>query len=332
MANNNQVHVINSLRAVAAVLVCFSHFVTHKDPFVGEFLPDGNTVKELGRFGHYGVHVFFVVSGFVIPLSLYYAKYQLRMMPTFLLKRLVRLHPPMLLCLLLYAFMEFIYWLGGDYTIHADWWRIANNVFLTADFAGVEWFVELLWTLAIEFQYYLVIALIFPLFNHKKDAVIFLSLIVFCLLSHTVSYDKNYHFIFYTPVFAMGIAAFLHYIKRINVYQLLALYVFCWLTTRQEISLNSSLFALGTALSISFVQLRIRALEWTGDISYSLYLTHSFAGCTFMYHVAKYTQTMPEKVALMIMAMAISIGFAWIFERVIEKPSIRWSQAIKYRK
>ncbi len=332
LATGNQVNVINSLRAVAAILVCLSHFVTHTDPFAGEFLPDGSTVKELGRFGHYGVHVFFVVSGFVIPLSLYYAKYKLSFMPTFLLKRLVRLHPPMILCLLLYVIMEIFYWLGGDYTIHADWNRIFHNVFLTADFAGVAWFVELLWTLAIEFQYYIVIALIFPLFNHKKDGVVLLSMMAFCLSSHFFSFEQNHVFIFYTPVFAMGIAAFLHHIGRINWYQLLVLYIFCFLTTRQEISLNSSFFALGTALVISFVRVRIKPLEWTGDISYSLYLTHSFAGCTLMYHTAQYAHTMPAKIALILVAMAVSIAFAWLFERVIEKPSIRWSQAIKYKK
>ncbi len=314
------------------MMVCFSHYVTHSDPFAGEFLPDGNAVKELGIFGHYGVHVFFVVSGFVIPLSLHYAKYKLYHAPTFWLKRLARLHPPMLLCLCLYALQEIFYWCGGDYALHPDGYRILNNVFLTADFAGVAWYVQLLWTLAIEFQYYIFIALIFPLFSHRKDWVMLVSLITFCLLSHLVGYDGNNNFIFFTPVFAIGIAAFLHHIGRINWYQLLVFYFFCFLTTRQEISLYSSLFAIGTALIISFERVRVRLLEWAGDISYSLYLTHSFAGCTFLYYTAQYAHSLAEKIVLMFIAFAFSIAFAWFFERIIERPSIRWSQAIKYKR
>ncbi len=49
-----------------------------------------------GKYGYLGVDIFFVISGFVIPWSLYRTRYAIRDYPRFLLKRNVRLYPPYL--------------------------------------------------------------------------------------------------------------------------------------------------------------------------------------------------------------------------------------------
>jgi peptidoglycan/LPS O-acetylase OafA/YrhL len=61
-------------------------------------------------------------------------------------------------------------------------------------------------------------------------------------------------------------------------------------------------------------------------------LTHGFAGAQLMYYTGRFCETTWQKVLLLIAAVLISIGFAWIFSKVIEVPSMRWAQMIKYKR
>ena len=63
---------IDALRGVAVVLVCIYHFTNGN----GQFLPAGN-IKLLGSLGVYGVQVFFVISGFILPFAMHRAGYEL---------------------------------------------------------------------------------------------------------------------------------------------------------------------------------------------------------------------------------------------------------------
>ena len=83
-APDQRIGVINALRGFAATWVAWGHFAGVQ----------GHWLRVSGTYGYLGVHIFFVISGFVIPWSLYRAAYVLRDYPRFLLKRNVRLYPP----------------------------------------------------------------------------------------------------------------------------------------------------------------------------------------------------------------------------------------------
>ena len=87
--DGTRVAVVNALRGLAALWVCWYHAV-------GLIQPAPSALTTLGSYGFMGVQVFFVVSGFVIPYALHRAHYQLPQYPRFLAKRLLRLHPPYL--------------------------------------------------------------------------------------------------------------------------------------------------------------------------------------------------------------------------------------------
>ena len=58
--------------------------------------------------GLYGVSVFFVISGFVIPYSLYRGGYRLPQYGKFVLKRIIRLDPPYLVTIILILALGFL--------------------------------------------------------------------------------------------------------------------------------------------------------------------------------------------------------------------------------
>ena len=84
-----RVEILEPLRGLAALAVAWFHFTNATG-----LLPEG-WLRASGRYGWLGVEVFFVISGFIIPYSLFNAGYRFpRHAGRFILKRIVRLDPP----------------------------------------------------------------------------------------------------------------------------------------------------------------------------------------------------------------------------------------------
>jgi hypothetical protein len=79
-----RISVVEAMRALASISVALFHFCS-------QLYSTG--AQLVTSYGWLGVDVFFVISGFVIPLSLYGRTYGLRDFPSFFLRRLVRLEP-----------------------------------------------------------------------------------------------------------------------------------------------------------------------------------------------------------------------------------------------
>ncbi|HEY8405223.1 MAG TPA: acyltransferase [Flavobacteriales bacterium] len=330
-SKSNQLPIINTLRAIAALMVCVFHFSWHSDE-TGMLYPEDNFIRYYGWQGHIGVYVFFVISGFVIPLSMWYGRYHLRDFFRFIAKRLVRLHPPFVLTLVVMALLAVCYsWVDGTLLV-IDVKRILHNFFLTAEFFDVQWYQGIYWTLAIEFQYYLLIGLLFPLFSWKPSWISVLFFIPFLLSAHFFDHQTGKHIIFFhAPVFAMGIALFLHHIKHINGAALVLIMACCMVETRYELSPEIAVATSITSYAIACMNWHNRVLDFVGKVSYSLYLTHGISGGTFLYATARYAESFVAKTVLLVLTLLVSIAGAWIFYKIIEEPSIRWSKRIRYK-
>jgi len=91
-----RIAIVDSLRGIAALAVAWYHFTN------GGHLLTAGVLKSSGEFGWLGVEVFFVISGFIIPYSMFRSGYQLRSNgSTFILKRVIRLDPPYLLAIVM---------------------------------------------------------------------------------------------------------------------------------------------------------------------------------------------------------------------------------------
>ena len=134
-----------------------------------------------------------------------------------MLKRLIRLEPPYLVSLLLVLAFGFIFdpnspeSVGGPF--HFDLPNTLGHLLYLNGFFDQPWANPVYWSLAIEFQFYLMVGLIFPLVASKNPAV-------FSLTDRRISrsWFSNRKWraccSSFLPLFVMGMAAFRWRIQR----------------------------------------------------------------------------------------------------------------------
>lgn len=152
---------LDNLRALAALGVCTYHFVAG-------LLPEREQVvfiRELFSQVYLGIYIFFVVSGYVLPYSLLRQKYQLSHLWPFLKRRFVRINPPayvaMGLVLVQWCFIDTFVNHNHYYTDSISAARLLHNLLLTVSFTDYNWIVGACWTLAVEWQFYILTGLLF---------------------------------------------------------------------------------------------------------------------------------------------------------------------------
>jgi peptidoglycan/LPS O-acetylase OafA/YrhL len=158
---------LDVFRAVAALAVCFHHFNR-------EALTGSTVFSRVAEYGNFGVDIFFVISGYVIPLALLRRNFRIGESAIFLKARFLRLYPAYLVAALLTVGL----WYGstllpgfrGEGGPHITVANALANLTLTCDFFRQDWFGVVFWTLAIEAQYYVVIALCLGFLFHGKAA------------------------------------------------------------------------------------------------------------------------------------------------------------------
>ena len=164
MKDKGTIHSLTLLRAIAALMVCLFHFR-------GYLWHDENPnmfVKSL-NYGYLGVIMFFVISGFVIPYSMYVKKYQLKHFFQFLLKRTIRIEPPYIIYVFLLMaanYYTLVYLWGMPYPTTLK--QFFLNITYLAPFFKVQWINIIFWTLAVEFQFYILTGLVYNIFVNKR--------------------------------------------------------------------------------------------------------------------------------------------------------------------
>ncbi|MBV7537195.1 acyltransferase [Duganella sp. sic0402] len=155
----------NQLRGIAALLVVMTHyfgtFFAEQDLLAARtFSTNLHLVKapwvhifELEYQGPFGVALFFLISGFVIPFSL-----RKTSLPGFLVNRALRIFPTYACCLAigtLAVYLSARYW-GQPFSYDAK--VLAANALLVHNLLGFPSMDAVNWTLAIEIKFYLLMA------------------------------------------------------------------------------------------------------------------------------------------------------------------------------
>jgi peptidoglycan/LPS O-acetylase OafA/YrhL len=310
---------VDYLRGIAALAVAWFHFTN------GSGVLHQGWLYRSGRYGWAGVEMFFVISGFVIPYSLYRAGYRRADFGRFLAKRIARLDPPYFAAIVLCIALSYVVTLAPGFHggwPHYTWGQLAAHIAYVNSFVHLRWVNVVFWSLGIEFQYYLLIGLAFPILVARGSGLRYGFLALLLALSAAVR-DEALVF-HYLPLFVAGILAFQSRVGLISTPALLAG------LAATGIAGPIACLGIATALLIRFVKLPTSRMTGFGSISYSLYLLHVPIGGKFMNLGGRFAHGTPALAALLVAAMTVSITAALVFYRLIELPSQRWSASLRY--
>jgi len=320
---------IEWVRGLASVLVVAYHFLV---PVWPGFAEAQAATVDIGRAG---VVAFFLVSGFVVPLS-----YRRQPTDVFVVRRTARLYP--------------VYWIVLAVTIvlssDADWsslkwWgEVILNMtmlqgLLSASIVGVAW------TLTIEIIYYFQ-QIAFKSLKLLDSAWLFgylwaTAFLVAIALEHVLGRELPVTFPLLLAVACIGHVLSLAYGGIVSgrrawtfsgtVFVALIIGGLCranvderWPALLYVTSTIAGVALFGVAYLLRN-RLKLRWAVWLGGISYALYLVHDPA-----LSIIKTAGAGWEWLAVGA-AVIVSFAGAWLLHVLVEKPSIRWGRRYQAR-
>lgn len=316
---------IDALRGFAALSVVAFHLG-------GAGLPKLSTplTTRLTSWGWTGVEVFFVISGFVIPFVMMNSHYHWRDSGNFFARRFIRIWPPSAILIAL-TVAQFAVAKRMGFGMADGWTNLAPgnilaNLLYSVPFTGKAWLSGILWTLSVEFQYYVFLTLAFPLLASHRYWLAVVG--AASLLTPLLPWAETAMFLKYGVYFVMGGLTLLQregHVGRAAFISLLALFAG---VAAVELGSLPAAFATASALIIAFVSLRNRVFVFLGTISYSLYLTHMLVASTTEFLLVKVAGpvTPAARFAAQVICLAAVILGACLFYALVERHFVDWSQ------
>jgi peptidoglycan/LPS O-acetylase OafA/YrhL len=169
---------LDALRGVAALTVVFEHSL---DPLLPEIR---DSVSPWFDFGQYGVLVFFLVSGYVVPVSLE----RRGSVRGFWITRVFRLYPLWALA----AVLGTVFGVVGVYSVlpaqaaGQPWTSTLAHMTMLQDLLQVPSVVNVFWTLSYEMAFYLLVTAMFVFGVHRASAGTSLTFAVCALIAGTL--------------------------------------------------------------------------------------------------------------------------------------------------
>jgi peptidoglycan/LPS O-acetylase OafA/YrhL len=294
-------------------------------------------LHDVFKLGKYGVQMFFVISGYIICESLFLSKYSIKISFKFLAKRFIRINPSTYLITIAYLLIElFSYLASGYHLILSDPFNyklLATNFLFLSNIFETNFYIAPFWTLEIEFQFYLLIAIIFPVLTHNTLVIRYftLALLIFFGFSNISILLSEY-----LACFLLGIVYFLFSNSLIgkNIFTFsLVIIATIFLRNSQYFELFFSFLSL-YLISIK-KPIKSNIFQFMGKISYSLYIVHAFLFMYFDVILNKFDmnhlhESIPTKALIIIAYCGIAILISSKFYQYFEKPLINYSKKISW--
>ncbi|MCE0723799.1 acyltransferase family protein [Legionella resiliens] len=357
---NIKIEFANTLRGLAALFVLLSHFLstfwykrdsiaylihapllspeTHATPFYVVWL----NLFPLFDWGAYGVGLFFIISGFVIPFSLQRAN-----SVGFCVNRFFRIIPTYVIG---FSITLFALFLCGKYFLSV--WPYSFQEVLIHYIPGARDILEsrnidiIIWTLEVEMKFYLIVALSMNWFRNDSLKVFFIPAVLFlvsCYMSHMLpmwaiknlpAFIRAEIYMMSSPyIIFMFIGVTFHYLYCHKIatdtgYFLIGIFFisFCiawWVGPYSEnlILAWSYAFSLLTFMFAYTFPHFFKAnpiVNFLADISYPLYVVHSIAG----YVALRVMLDMNFKISTALALVCIgSLLLSWLLHVFIERPT-----------
>ena len=323
---NANIASIELLRGLASAVVCLYHFTNGNNNFISE----ANWIKAITGKGWLGVEIFFVISGFIIPYSMARSHYRWRDFPLFILKRWARIDPPFWLSILFVLGLNVLATLWLVPSFNVSWSRLLLHFgYLIPFFPPNQWLNGVYWTLGVEFQYYILVALLYPLLFHKRSVYFWLTAVG--LLTITIFTHQPAFFFDYSMFFILGFALFRRFDGQLKPWEFYLFSAIVFWIIEYKFSLQYLVAGFIPWLLLAFwPNLKVRGLRWLGMISYSLYLIHLPLGKKLIPLAARYIEGDGPRLVFVIFLFAFTLLLAYGFYQLIERPAMRWSKLVHY--
>ena len=330
---------IDAIRGIAACLVLLQHSLYQSgllgDPADGDltgFIPNW---LELGETG---VVAFFLVSGFVIPLTLE----RTRNFGLFWIHRALRIYP---LYVTVFIVTIIVTEGGGIHSLRGWLLDGLSHIFFSQEYLGQENFVGGSWTLSLEMVWYIAISMLALVYlNRRPNVLVCLSLLISvlaliaCALGHhlpmgrlsmliccvfgLVCYRREQGDLSNQNFFVLF--GLLTFIIALNLFVGLKIFPSVHPTAFFQMAIDS--WAL--AAVIFFVPFFMRqtalwdhsALSFLGRISYSIYLLHGIILIALI---------RLHGIGLIVVAFVVTLGLSTLSYRFIELPPICFGHSLK---
>ena len=327
---------LDALRGLAAISVVFFHYTRPQN------------VSHIFSFGVTAVDLFFMISGFVIFMSIN----KISSGKKFVINRISRLYPTYWFCVIFaFAVMTFLKiskFPINHIKIYSSWDFVANLTMFQLYF-NVPNLDGPYWTLIVEMLFYILILILFQLNLLKHITLIGCLINVLIIVNYYLvsnNYINNYTAYFpllnHFPLFLAGIVFYKMAVTEIKKQGYLIL-LFCFITqiliyqflesdpffiSQSEycfiLFIYFSLFVLFITNNLKFLVNKVTI--FLGEISYALYLIHSYAFRGIIgflqshYHI-------PFWIATLFIVLPIVIVFAYLITKFVERP---YNKKLKY--
>lgn len=357
-------------RVVACLLVVYSHWyglLTNTNYLVRFLFPNSQpnfptaTITEyLGIFTaavglnsfssvHFGLGLFFILSGYVIPLSLKKTN------PfSYLIRRLFRIYPTAIVCMILAAGAMLLagYCLGSAPFHFLKYKVIISNFLLIRDFINVQFIEYSTWTLEIEMHFYLIFFLFFY-YKKEKNPLSFILLaaalvaiyklscsfpltrvwvlrvqqivsinsayLSFMFIGTTIYYTLSKQWTYTTGLLTAAVLLILNYISLHTGLQFEASGSKIFINHLYVLPFFLILYASNSRLPYS------KTLNGIANFSYPLYLTHGFIGYSLYFICMLFTQSILFSA---VFAFSLVLILATLIHRKVENKGIEYSKEL----
>jgi len=316
---SNRIKELDSLRAIAAISVMLFHYT---------YGYNHNDTNFLFHKGFMGVELFFVISGFVIFMTLQNTETTKK----FAISRFARLFPAywfsVLLSFVLFS-IPFIFnsQIQPSFTVGSiSLSKLFVNLTMFQSYFGVEHIDGAYWTLSVELIFYLVMLIVFAFKKLKSIEIVGWIYVLLLFVNYRFLKVIDLSYLRYGLFFLVGILYYNIYMNGIQwkkVTQYILLLVTLILNFHNYYHDNiEKLIVIG--IYAVFMLLALHKLEWfrfpvfvfLGQISYSMYLLHENIG-SICFNMFSYfgIQTLGFKIFL---TCSIILGISYLSHQLFE--------------
>jgi peptidoglycan/LPS O-acetylase OafA/YrhL len=328
---SNRLQELDALRGIAALMVVLFHFTM------------GRQEANLGfKLGTTGVDLFFIISGFVIFMSLSKVKNS----KDFIINRISRLYPTYWACVSFTSLLTITYfsYTKSDITFSQYLIQYIGNMTMFQYYLNIPNIDDTYWTMIVEMNFYILVLFVFHfnLTKYIKTIGLLLSTIITILTSffnNPVIHKLSIYipFLPFMPLFFSGIIFYKIYTEKSKLFEnyiILAICLICQILlfhssgkskafiSQVEYAVMVSLFFLLFTLFVNgklkFIICKISL--FLGKISFALYLTHLMVSCGFIIPLLTSRFYINFWVSSLFVSLPIIIGIATIITYYIEIP------------